>query len=47
MLRFEWDDSKNESNIEKHGIDFNTASRVFDDERVVLFIERVVRGEQR
>jgi uncharacterized protein len=47
MLRFEWDENKNQSNSEKHGIDFNTASRVFDDERVVLFIEPVVQAEQR
>ena len=30
--RFEWDNEKNKKNIEKHGIDFNYAKRVFDDE---------------
>ena len=30
--RFEWDEDKNVQNIEKHGIDFNFAKRVFDDE---------------
>lgn len=30
--RFEWDEDKNAQNIEKHGIDFNFAKRVFDDE---------------
>jgi len=30
--RFEWDADKNAKNIEKHGIDFNFAKRVFDDE---------------
>jgi uncharacterized DUF497 family protein len=29
--RFEWDEEKNAQNIEKHGIDFNFAKRVFDD----------------
>lgn len=31
-LQFEWDEEKNEINKKKHGIDFNTAIRVFDDE---------------
>jgi uncharacterized DUF497 family protein len=30
--RFEWDEAKNAQNIEKHGVDFNFAIRVFDDE---------------
>lgn len=28
---FEWDEEKNSRNIKKHGISFETASRVFDD----------------
>ena len=31
MMAFEWDDKKNESNKQKHGIDFSTAIAVFDD----------------
>ena len=27
----EWDDSKNESNIKKHGVSFETAAYVFND----------------
>lgn len=30
--RFEWDVEKNAINVEKHGIDFDYAKRVFDDE---------------
>ena len=30
-LQFEWDEEKEKSNIEKHGIDFETASHVFLD----------------
>lgn len=30
-MHFEWDENKNKLNITKHGIDFETASRVFDD----------------
>jgi len=30
--RFEWDEDKNTQNIEKHGVDFNFAKKIFDDE---------------
>ena len=30
-MKFEWDEDKNISNIEKHGISFDTAAHVFDD----------------
>ena len=30
-LTFQWDDEKEKLNIEKHGIDFATASHVFND----------------
>ena len=30
-MKFEWDEQKNQSNIEKHGIAFVTATIVFDD----------------
>ncbi len=29
-MRFEWDETKRQSNIAKHGIDFVLASQVFD-----------------
>lgn len=31
-MEFEWDEYKNESNQEKHGIDFNDAKEVFKDD---------------
>lgn len=31
-MQFEWDDEKNQINIRKHGIDFETAALVFADE---------------
>ena len=31
-MDFEWDENKNRSNNEKHGIDFNDAKEVFKDE---------------
>lgn len=30
-LRFCWDDGKAETNLEKHGVSFETATYVFDD----------------
>jgi uncharacterized DUF497 family protein len=29
-MKFEWDEKKNESNIEKHGISFEQAMSIFD-----------------
>ena len=35
---FEWDDDKNEINIEKHGVSFETAVQAFSDpNRVTLY----------
>ena len=30
-MNFEWDENKNKSNQEKHGIDFNDAKEIFED----------------
>ncbi|MBQ6407982.1 MAG: BrnT family toxin [Butyrivibrio sp.] len=30
-MQFEWDEEKNKKNIRNHGIDFETAARVFAD----------------
>ena len=39
-VRFEWDDNKEQINIAKHGIDFTTAARVFEDKnRLELYDE--------
>ena len=29
-MKFEWDEAKNEANIQKHGIDFNDARDIFN-----------------
>ncbi len=31
-MKFEWDENKNKSNLNKHGVDFNDAKKVFEDE---------------
>lgn len=47
-MEFEWDENKNKSNHEKHGIDFNNAKKVFDDEnRTVSEDNRHEYGEKR
>lgn len=46
-MRIEWDQKKNEANKRKHGVDFETASLVFDDPFCITFVERVTDGEER
>lgn len=37
-MTFEWDEDKNKINLEKHGIDFETAILVFNDmQRIEIF----------
>ncbi|MBD2453238.1 BrnT family toxin [Nostoc sp. FACHB-87] len=45
---FDWDENKNLSNIEKHGLNFNEASQAFDDPYTVTILdERKDYGESR
>jgi uncharacterized protein len=46
-MRFEWGESKNRRNVEKHGIRFETATAVFDDPYALSDFDRVVDGEER
>ncbi|MHB8482045.1 MAG: BrnT family toxin [Nitrospiria bacterium] len=39
MLGFEWDERKNESNRKKHGIWFEEAQQVFDDQNGLVFYD--------
>ena len=37
MLKFEWDENKNQINIKKHGISFEEATSVFyDDDALII-----------
>ena len=38
-LEFEWDDEKNTANVKKHGIDFEDAILVFNDENYIEFYD--------
>jgi uncharacterized protein len=46
-MNFEWDEQKNELNIERHGFDFADAYRIFDSPMVVDLDERRDYGEDR
>ena len=46
-MRFDWDETKNAINLRKHGVDFNTASLVFDDPLHLPVKDREVDGEVR
>ena len=45
--KFEWDENKNVINRNKHGVDSQTASFVFDDPNFLSEQDRVVDGEER
>jgi uncharacterized DUF497 family protein len=47
MIRYEWDEAKNEINRRKHLIGFETAMLVFDDPNCLEFVERIEGGEER
>ena len=46
-MRFEWDERKRRSNLEKHGVDFSDLESLFASETVTVLDERVDHGEQR
>ena len=46
-MRYEWDENKNESNLEKHGLSFETASLVFNDPNALSIPDRIENGEER
>ena len=46
-LLFSWDEAKNISNQQKHGISFETAAQVFRDPSHLSVQDRVEDGEER
>lgn len=47
-MKFEWDENKNNKKIDKHGIDFNDAITIFDDDnRIEAIDDRNEYGEER
>jgi len=39
-MKFEWDDQKNQKNIQKHGISFKEARGVFDDPLHISILDK-------
>lgn len=46
-MQIEWDEAKNRSNLDKHGVSFETAQLVFGDPHHLSVQYRVVGGEER
>ena len=38
-LHFEWDEAKNQANIQKHGVSFDEAKSVFSDDYALLIAD--------
>ena len=47
VVEFEWDSIKNQRNIEKHGIDFTDAVRIFEHPTLTVVDNRRDYGEKR
>ncbi len=47
MIRFEWDDEKNRLNKSKHGVSFEIATQIWNDENYLLIPDAIYEGEQR
>ena len=46
-MSFEWDAEKARTNLEKHGVSFETATRVWDDPLHEIYFDRMEDGESR
>ncbi len=46
-MKFEWDESKNQINIRKHGIDFRDATYIFADPFALSILDKYSEGEER
>ena len=46
-MEFEWDPAKATRNVEKHGVDFDTAAEIFDDPNLFVVIDARTYGERR
>jgi len=46
-MQFEWDERKNESNIRKHGIDFNHVPEIFNGPMIINIDDRFHYEEER
>lgn len=47
MVKYTWDEVKNKINLAKHGVDFETATLVFEDPFCIAFADSIKDGETR
>ena len=47
LMRLEWDERKNQANIQKHGLDFADAGEIFSMPMLVALDDREDYGEER
>ena len=47
MYQFEYDENKSLSNLDKHGIDFKKAQKIWENPNAKIVYERSVEGEDR
>lgn len=47
MIKFEWDEKKDESNLARHRVSFETAARAFADPLLLSEQDRIENGERR
>ena len=47
VMKFDWDEKKNELNIYRHGIDFNDVPEIFNGPMIVKIDDRIDYGEDR
>lgn len=46
-MNFEWDEAKAASNLDKHGVSFELATRVWDDPLYTIRFDRLENDEER
>ena len=46
MVKFEWDDNKNQANIKKHGISFEEAITVFKDNSALILNDEIHSSDE-
>ena len=46
-MKFEWDEAKNQINMQKHGLDFANAPEIFGSPMLIMLDQRPDYGEDR
>lgn len=46
-MTFDWDEKKRQANLRQHGLDFKDASKIFENETLLMIDDRFDYGETR